>query len=75
MQGSQLISSGQDGVTQAGLALALVATGAGLFQSGKRWTQAKGDIEDWPGPKAWPFGSIVSSFFALNAVIQGLQNL
>jgi hypothetical protein len=70
-----LISSGADGATQAGLALALVATVAALVQSGRRWSESKGEIEDWPGPKAWPFGSVVSSFFALNAVIQGLQNL
>ena len=53
----------------------MVATVAALVQSGRRWSESKGEIEDWPGPKAWPFGSVVSSFFALNAVIQGLQNL
>ena len=28
---------------------------------------------EWPGPKAWPVGMCLISFFALNAFIQALR--
>lgn len=34
---------------------------------------AEQDDTDWPGPKAWPAGMALISFFALNVFIQALR--
>ncbi|GBF88325.1 hypothetical protein Rsub_01037 [Raphidocelis subcapitata] len=67
-----LVSSGDSPVAPVGLALGLLVCGAMLAVNAKRAMELEYSDSTWPGPKAWPAGMVLISFFALSAFWQAL---
>jgi hypothetical protein len=67
-----LVSSGSLDVV--GLGVGLAVSGALLAYNLKRFVDTKHDPQFWPGPKAWPAGMMLISFFAFNVFLQGLRS-
>ncbi|KAI8468262.1 MAG: hypothetical protein J3K34DRAFT_427667 [Monoraphidium minutum] len=64
--------SGDSPASVAGLAVGLLTSGAMMAVAVKRALDLEYDDGDWPGPKAWPAGMALISFFALSAFWQAL---
>lgn len=62
-----LLKAGAGG---AGIAVGLVSSGAMIAASLLRAVRLQADDDDWPGPKAWPAGMALISFFALMSFVQ-----
>jgi hypothetical protein len=72
LQAALLIRGGGGLVPTLGLVLGLGASGAMIYSSARRTLDLQYDDGDWPGPKAWPAGMCLISFFAFMAYLQAL---
>jgi len=54
----------------AGVIVGMVACGAMVAASALRAVRLQTDDDDWPGPKAWPAGMALISFFAFMSFVQ-----
>eukprot|EP00955_Chlamydomonas_euryale_P027708 292481-Chlamydomonas_euryale.AAC.2 len=70
-----LINSGFGPLVTLGLIAGFIGSGAMIYYNGKRTADTTDEdiAPDWPGPKAWPAGMTLISFFALNVFLQGLR--
>eukprot|EP00775_Hariotina_reticulata_P011014 gene11014-11168_t len=70
---SVLVGQGGGGFLPAvGLVLGLVGSGAMVYYNVQRFQNLQYNDGDWPGPKAWPGGMGLISFFAVNVFFQAL---
>eukprot|EP00877_Chromochloris_zofingiensis_P001398 jgi/Chrzof1/11259/Cz05g29220.t1 len=69
-----LVSAGVDSsiLGAVGLVAGLVAASAMLFYNVRRFLDLEYEDADWPGPKAWPGGMALISFFAVSIFFQAL---
>lgn len=58
-----------------GMIAGLIGSGAMMYYNFQRiqLTTEEDIAPDWPGPKVWPVGMTLISFFALNVFLQGLK--
>ncbi|GFR40454.1 hypothetical protein Agub_g970 [Astrephomene gubernaculifera] len=68
-----LVSLHNEQLATPAFLLGLLASLAMFLYAAKRTTETKQDDSDWPGPKVWPAGMTLVSFFALNVFIQALR--
>lgn len=67
-----LIGKGGGLIPTVGAVLGVAATGAMVYYNARRTIDLQYDDGDWPGPKAWPAGMCLFSFFAFAAFFQAL---
>lgn len=58
-----------------GMIAGLIGSGAMMYYNFNRigLTTDEDIAPDWPGPKVWPAGMTLISFFAFNVFLQGLR--
>lgn len=69
-----LVALGSGLLQTVGLATGLASSIALFFYQLKRFRDLEYTDREWPGPKAWPAGMALISFFALNVFLQGLRS-
>jgi hypothetical protein len=68
-----LLSLGGEGpIAEIGLVTGVVASLAMMYYNIRRAADLQYTDGDWPGPKSWPAGMTLISFFALCAFLQAL---
>ncbi|GIL83848.1 hypothetical protein Vretimale_10870 [Volvox reticuliferus] len=70
---TSLVLANNDLLFTPAFIVGLLTSGAMLAYCVKRTIDTKQDDTDWPGPKAWPAGMALVSFFALNVFIQAIR--
>eukprot|EP00878_Enallax_costatus_P006598 GHUV01006916.1.p1 GENE.GHUV01006916.1~~GHUV01006916.1.p1 ORF type:complete len:175 (+),score=66.50 GHUV01006916.1:210-734(+) len=67
-----LIGNGGGLIPTIGAVLGLAASGAMIYYNARRTIDLQYNDGDWPGPKAWPAGMCLISFFAFAAFFQAV---
>lgn len=71
-QAALLVGNGGGFIPTVGAVLGLVVTGGLIYYNARRTIDLQYNDRDWPGPKAWPAGMCLFSFFAFSAFFQAL---
>jgi hypothetical protein len=72
LQAAALVGNGGGLIPTIGLVVGLGVAGFMMYYNIKRAMDLKYDDGDWPGPKAWPGGMGLISFFAVTVFLQAL---
>lgn len=71
-QAAALVGKGGGLIPTVGLVVGLAVAGYMMYYNIRRAVDLKYDDGDWPGPKAWPGGMGLISFFAVTVFLQAL---
>jgi hypothetical protein len=72
LQAAALVGNGGGLIPSIGLVVGLVAAGYSMYANIQRARALQYDDGDFPGPRAWPSGMGIISFFAVCVFLQAI---